>query len=79
MCSFSKLSYKLILIISKNSPNEFYICATFIDILRPGCHYIIFKFWFENDTLIQVRYCHVSGTWCVLTVDLLISAFFDSA
>ena len=33
------------------------------------------KFWFENDTLIQVRYCHLLGIWCVLTVDLLISPF----
>ena len=37
------------------------------------------KFWFENDTLIQVRYCHLLGIWCVFTVDLLLSAFFDSA
>ena len=33
------------------------------------------KFWFENDTLMQVRYCHLLGIWCVLTVDLLISPF----
>ena len=33
------------------------------------------KFWFENDTLIQVRYCHLLGIWCVFTVDLLISPF----
>ena len=37
------------------------------------------KFWFENDTLIQVRDCHLLHIWCVFTVDLLISAFFDSA
>ena len=37
------------------------------------------KFWFENDTLIQVRYCHLLGIWCVFTVDLLVSPFFDSA
>ena len=35
------------------------------------------KFWFENDTFIQVRYCHLLGIWCVFTVDLLISPFFD--
>ena len=33
------------------------------------------KFWFENDTLIHVRYCHLLGIWCVFTVDLLISPF----
>ena len=37
------------------------------------------KFWFENDTLIQVRYCPLLGIWCVFTIDLLISPFFDSA
>ena len=37
------------------------------------------KSWFENDTLIQVRYCPLLGSWCVFTVDLLISLFFDSA
>ena len=37
------------------------------------------KFWFENDTFIQVRYCHLLGIWGVFTVDLLISSFFDSA
>ena len=36
-----------------------YNYATVIDILQSGCHYIICKFWFENDTLIQVRYCHL--------------------
>ena len=34
------------------------------------------KFWFENDTLIQVRYCHLLGIWCVFIVDMLISSFF---
>ena len=34
------------------------------------------KFWFENDTLIQVRYCHLLGIWCVFIVDMLISYFF---
>ena len=33
------------------------------------------KFWFENDTLIQVRYCHLLAIRCVFTVDLLISPF----
>ena len=37
------------------------------------------KFWFENDTLIQVRYCQLLGIWCVFTVNLLIFPFFDSA
>ena len=37
------------------------------------------KFWFGNDTLTQVRYCLLLGIWCVFTVDLLISPFFDSA
>ena len=34
------------------------------------------KFWFENDTLIQVRYCHLLGIWYVFIVDLLFSSFF---
>ena len=34
------------------------------------------KFWFENDTLIQVRYCQLLGIWCVFIVDMLISSFF---
>ena len=38
------------------------------------------KFWFENDTLVQVRYFDLLGIWCVLIVDMLIySFFFDSA
>ena len=37
------------------------------------------KFWFENDTLVQVRYCPLLGIWFVFTVDLLIFPFFDSA
>ena len=39
------------------------------------------KFWFENDTLIQVRYCHLLDIWCVFIVDMLFSFFFffDSA
>ena len=37
------------------------------------------KFWFENDTLIQVRYCHLLGIWYVFIVDMLFSSFFDSA
>ena len=38
------------------------------------------KFWFENDTLIQVRYCHLLGIWYVFIVDMLFSFFFfDSA
>ena len=34
------------------------------------------KFWYENDTLIQVGYCHLLGIWCVPIVDVLISSFF---
>ena len=37
-----------------------------------------FKFWFENDTLIQVRYYHLLRIWCVFIVDMLFSSFFDS-
>ena len=34
------------------------------------------KFWFENDTLIQVRYCHLLGIWYVFVVDMLFTSFF---
>ena len=38
------------------------------------------KFCFENDTMIQVRYCHMLGIWYVFIVDMLFSSsFFDSA
>ena len=30
------------------------------------------KFWFENGTLKQVRYCHLLGIWCVFIFDMLI-------
>ena len=36
------------------------------------------KFWFENDTLIQVRHCHLLGIWYVFIVDMSFSSFFDS-
>ena len=36
------------------------------------------KFWFEDDTLIQVRYCHLLGICCIFVADMLISSFFDS-
>ena len=37
------------------------------------------KFWFKNDTLIQVRYCHLSGTGCVFIADMsFFFLFFDS-
>ena len=39
----------------------------------------IFKFWFENHTLIQVRYCHLLGISYVFIVHVLFSSFFDSA
>ena len=39
--------------------------ATVIDILQR-----------ENDTLIQVRYCHLLGIWFVFIVDMLFSFFF---
>ena len=32
-----------------------------------------------DDTLIQVRYCHLLGIWYVSIVDMLFSSFFDSA
>ena len=34
------------------------------------------KFWFENDTLTQVRYCHLLGIWHVFNVSFFL--FFDS-
>ena len=34
------------------------------------------KFWFENDTLIQVRYCHLLGIWYIFIVDMLFFFFF---
>ena len=37
------------------------------------------KFWFENDTLIQVKYCHLLGIWYVFIVDMLFLPFFYSA
>ena len=38
------------------------------------------KFWFENDTLMQVRYCHLLGIWCVFIVGMLfLPLFFYSA
>ena len=27
------------------------------------------KFWFENGILIQVKYSHLLGIWCVFIVD----------
>ena len=53
-----------------------YNYATVIDILQSGCHYIICKFWFENDTLIQVRYCHLLDICYVFIGDMLFSSFF---
>ena len=43
MCSFSEELDKLILIMSKNSPDELYNYATVIDTLQSGCHYIILR------------------------------------
>ena len=34
------------------------------------------KFWFGNDTLIQVRYCHLLGIWWVFVVDMLFFLFY---
>ena len=34
------------------------------------------KFWFENDTSIHVRYCHLLGVWYVFIIDMLFSSFF---
>ena len=36
------------------------------------------KFWFENDTLIQVRYSHLLDIWYVFIVNMLFSSFFYS-
>ena len=49
-----------------------YNYATVTDILQSGCHYIICKFWFENDTLIQERYCHLLGIWFVFIVVFMV-------
>ena len=38
-----------------------------------------YKFWLENDTLIQVRYCHLLSICYLFIVDMLFSSFFDSA
>ena len=54
-----------------------YNYTTVIDILRSGCHYIILQVLFENDTLIQVRYCHLLGICSVFNVILFL--FFDSS
>ena len=40
-----------------------------------GVTILFCKFWFENDTLIQVGYCHLLGIWCVFIVDMLICFF----
>ena len=51
----------------------------------PGVTILFCKFWFENDILIQVRYCHLLGIWYVFVVDMLFYSFsfffflFDSA
>ena len=37
------------------------------------------KCWFENDTSIQIRYCHLLGIWYVFIVDMLFSSLFYSA
>ena len=55
-----------------------YYYATIVEILQSGCHYIILKFWFENDTLIQVRYCHLLGIWYVFIVGMLFSSSYFS-
>ena len=55
-----------------------YNYATVIDVLRILGFTIAFcKFWFENDTLIQVRYRHLLGIWYVVIVYMLFSSFFD--
>ena len=50
--------------------------ATVIDILKSSVTISFCKFWFENDTLIQVRYCHLVGIWYVFIVDMLFASFF---
>ena len=37
------------------------------------------KFWFENNPLIQVRYCHLLGIWYVFIVGMSFLPFFYSA
>ena len=58
-----------------------YYYATFIEVLHIlGVTISFCKLWFENDTLIQVRYRHLLGIWYVFVVDMLFSSvFFYSA
>ena len=56
-----------------------YNYATVIDILQSGVTISFCKSWFENDSSIQVRHCHLLGIWYVFIVDMLFSSFFDSA
>ena len=46
-----------------------YNYATSLTCYDLGVTISLCKFWFENDTLIQVRYCHLLGIWCVFIVD----------
>ena len=55
---------------------SFIIMQLSLKYYSPGVSISFRKFWFENDTLIQVRCCHLSGIWCVFIVDMLISSFF---
>ena len=54
-----------------------YYYATVIDVLHIlGVTISFCKLWFENDTLIQVRYRHLLGIWYVFVVDMLFSSVF---
>ena len=53
-----------------------YNYATVIDILQSGVTISFCKSWFENDSSIQVRYCHLLGIWYVFIVDILFSSLF---
>ena len=53
-----------------------YNYATVIDILQLDVTISFCKFWFENDSLIEVRYYHFLGILYVFIVDMLFSSFF---
>ena len=55
---------------------SFIIMYNYATLIQSGCRYMICKFWFENDTLIQGRYCHLLGIWYVFIVVMLFSFFF---
>ena len=48
--------------------------AIAIDILQSSVTISFCKFWFENDTLIQVSNCHLLGIWYIFVADKLFSS-----